>query len=213
MSAAKWSRNNPSPSPCSTEQLPFPWPGAYCCWAGRHEQWSCTCQHAGGAIIPARRNKAMKRRHTPWLAQRLSALELLSCQTNGQFCLPPDLTVLWIQSASQGTGETSGETQNKSGQSDNFINFPWENKRNLSVREGRVWESLTQMLVLFAFFFICHFPLSAQPCWDVACLPGPGKGDKSRQWRLDFLFSGGFIDIRGQPPLLLRRLPQTITSV
>lgn len=64
----------------------------------------------------------MKHRHTPWLAQLLSALELLSCQTNGQsVCL---LTVLWMQSASQGTEEPSRETQNKSGQSDNFINSP-----------------------------------------------------------------------------------------
>ena len=169
MSAAKSSRNNPSPLPCSAEQLPFPWPGFYCCWAGRHEQWSCTCQRAGGAVIPARRNRAMKHRHTPWLAQLLSALELLSCQTNGQsVCL---LTVLWMQSASQGTEEPSRETQNKSGQSDNFINSPWEKKCNLNVREGRVWESLTQTLVLFVFFFIYHFLLSVQSCWDVACLP------------------------------------------
>ena len=81
------------------------------------------------------------------------------------------LTVLWIQSTSQETEEPSRETQNKSGQSDNFINSPWQKKCNLSVREGRVWESLTQMLVLFVFFFIYHFLLSVQSCWDVVCLP------------------------------------------
>ena len=87
MSAAKSSRNNPLPWPCSAEQLPFPWPSFYCCRAGRRKQWSCTCQRDGSAIIPARRNRAMKHRHTPLLAQLLS-LELPSCQTNSQSHLP-----------------------------------------------------------------------------------------------------------------------------
>ena len=168
MSAAKSSRNNPLPLPCSAEQLPFPWPGFYCCWAGRHEQWTCTCQCAGGALIPARRNRAMKHRHTPRLVSCSPPWRCSSARPMASsVCL---LTVLWMQSASQGTEEPSRETQNKSGQSDNFINSPWEKKCNLNVREGRVWESLTQMLVLFVFFFICHFPLSVQSCWDVACL-------------------------------------------
>lgn len=90
-SAARPSRNNPSSSPCSAEQLPFPWPSFYCCIAGQLEWWSCTssqaCQSDSGAIIQARRNRTIKCRCMLLLAQLLSSLMLFSCQINSQFSL------------------------------------------------------------------------------------------------------------------------------
>lgn len=99
MSAAKPSRNNPLPSPCSTEQLPFPWPSLYPCRSGQHKQWSCTCcqacQNDGGAIVQARRNMTIKHRHAPLLAQLFSSLVLSPARpTTGPVCLT---TVAWTQ--------------------------------------------------------------------------------------------------------------------
>lgn len=96
MSAAKPSRNNPFPSPGSAEQLPFPWPSLYCCRAGQHKQWSCTCcqacQNDGGAITRARRNGTIKYRCAPLLAQLFSPVLSPARPTTWTVCLTNPLS-------------------------------------------------------------------------------------------------------------------------
>lgn len=151
MSAARPSRNSPSPLPSSAEQLPLPWPSFCCCRAGQPKRGSCTCcwpcQSDGGAIIQARRNRTIKCRRPPLLAQLLLSLVLLSCQINGQFNCGVD-----IESILRGR-QTIWRDTNKSGQV-SFINFPWQKRCNLC--SGHTWDSLFQMPILFVCLFLFH---------------------------------------------------------
>lgn len=73
-------------------------PAPAACW------W---CHHQPGGTD-------VKHRHKPWLAQLLSALELLSCQTNGQCCLLPDCAV--------DTGPITGDRRTFQGAGINQVN-------------------------------------------------------------------------------------------
>lgn len=205
VSTAKLSQNNPSPLPCPAEQLPFPWPSSYCCRAGQHKQWSCTCcracQSDGSAMVQARRNRTIKQRCTPLLAQLLLSLVLLSCQTNCQASLPHKCDVD-TESITRDR-QTFWRGTNKSDQVRlSFINFLWEKKCNLSVRDGGTWNSLIQMPALFVSFLYFHLSFVFVSTIVLRCrLAFPTQEREIRVFHngsylpLDFLLLGDFIDI------------------
>lgn len=90
----------------------------------------------------------------------------------------------------------SRETQNKL-RSDSFINFLWEKKYNLSVREGHVRDSLIQRPVLFVFLYF-HLSSPFVSRVELRCslftISREGREGSSMMVHIssDFLLSGDF---------------------